>query len=134
MDVYPIFLEGQWIEVPGRGGTFILEHEVNPARIIEETDYMNNSAAICVNIPPRSGGPFTGDPSCVTPAQFEEARNQRALALICPQTSPLVPPTSRPRRAARRRYARHRSPREVVNTNRRAARPPAGARGRARGA
>lgn len=83
MDVYPIWLDGQWVEAPNAGGTFILENEMNGTRVFEESDYSNNSAAICVNIPPKNGGPFVGDPSCITPPQFEAASDCDMCLAVC---------------------------------------------------
>src|SRR5262249_19759448 len=51
MDAYPIYLDGQWVEAPKKGGTYVLELEANPHRLYVETDYSNNSSAVCVNIP-----------------------------------------------------------------------------------
>lgn len=51
-DGYGYFLDGQWIDVTGlRGGDYMLEHEANPSRVVQETDYLNNTAAIPVTIP-----------------------------------------------------------------------------------
>lgn len=52
-DVYPFFLDGQWINVTGVApGDYVLEVEVNAERLFEESDYANNSAAIAVTVPP----------------------------------------------------------------------------------
>jgi hypothetical protein len=84
MDVYPIYVDGQWIEVPSHGGTFILEQDINTERVLEESDYTNNSVATCVNIPPKNGHHhFVPDPSCITPPQFEEATNCEMCLEVC---------------------------------------------------
>jgi lysyl oxidase len=51
-DGYGSFLDGQWIDVTGlQKGDYMLEHEANPNRTIEETDYLNNANAIPVTLP-----------------------------------------------------------------------------------
>ncbi len=51
-DGYGYFLDGQWIDVTGlRKGSYMLEHEANPSRVIQEADYLNNTSAIPVTIP-----------------------------------------------------------------------------------
>jgi hypothetical protein len=68
VDLYQTYLDAQWVEVTNLAGTFVLEAEVNGERIFAESDYGNNRAVICVNIPPRAGHvPFTPDPGCVDP-------------------------------------------------------------------
>lgn len=50
-DVYPYWLEGQWIDVTDvPKGDCILEAEVNAEHVFEEADYSNNSAAVPVRI------------------------------------------------------------------------------------
>ena len=51
-DGYYYGLDGQWVDVTGlKAGRYILEQEVNPARIIEESNYLNNSTGETVVIP-----------------------------------------------------------------------------------
>lgn len=85
MDVYTALLDGQWVEAPNQGGTFIIEHEINAERIIEESNYLNNSAAVCVNIPPKHDPHhhFVGNPNCITPPQFQEATNCEMCLAVC---------------------------------------------------
>lgn len=45
-------VQGQWIDVTGLApGTYTLVNEVNPARVIEESNYRNNVATVTVVIP-----------------------------------------------------------------------------------
>lgn|SRR5262245_41756912 len=68
MDVYAIFNPGQWVEVSPIGGTYVLEAEVNADRQIAESNYENNTIAVCVNVPPKNGQPkVVPDPKCITP-------------------------------------------------------------------
>jgi hypothetical protein len=83
IDVYPVWLDGQWVEAPNPGGTFILEHEINGTRVFEESDYTNNSSAVCVNIPPKNGAPFVGDPTCIDPPVFDGASDCAVCLEMC---------------------------------------------------
>ncbi len=52
-DVYDAGLAGQWIELDGvPPGTYTLVITMNPAQVLEETDYTNNSASTQVVIEP----------------------------------------------------------------------------------
>jgi len=79
----PSGVDGQWVEAPNEGGTFVLEQEVNTERVIEESDYMNNTASVCVNIPPKNGHDFVSDPSCITPPAFEQANDCEMCLALC---------------------------------------------------
>jgi hypothetical protein len=53
-DVYHRDLDCQWIDITGvPDGRYILEVHVNPARVIEETNYRNNVARteVCIGVP-----------------------------------------------------------------------------------
>ena len=51
-DIYSAFTEGQWIDITDlAAGTYILEIEVNPLRLVTETSYLDNVAAKVVDIP-----------------------------------------------------------------------------------
>lgn len=51
-DVYGSALDGQFIDVTGMAqGMYVLEIEANPTRVVRESDYSNNAAAIFVPIP-----------------------------------------------------------------------------------
>jgi hypothetical protein len=51
-DEYVFSLDGQWIDVTNvPSGTYVLEVESNPGRLIEETNYLNDSGTIMVKIP-----------------------------------------------------------------------------------
>jgi len=44
-DDYGYSLDGQWVDITGLPkGTYVLEQETNPYRLIQETDYSNNTA------------------------------------------------------------------------------------------
>lgn len=48
-DRYAWYLDGQWVDVTGLPpGHYVLEVEVNPARVIEESTYENNAASTLV--------------------------------------------------------------------------------------
>jgi hypothetical protein len=50
-DEYNTFLPGQWIDITYlRRGDYVLEVEVNPERLFEESDYANNAAALTVRV------------------------------------------------------------------------------------
>lgn len=51
-DGYHYSLPGQWLTVDGlRAGRYVIEQEVNPRRIIEEVDYLDNSTGETIVIP-----------------------------------------------------------------------------------
>lgn len=51
-DVYHSGLDGQWIDITGvDAGSYVLEAEVNPERVIDEESYANNAAAVLVSVP-----------------------------------------------------------------------------------
>ncbi|HXU13360.1 MAG TPA: lysyl oxidase family protein [Candidatus Binatia bacterium] len=51
-DIYTAFTEGQWIDITDVvPGTYVLEIEVNPLRLVTETNYVDNIAAKVVTIP-----------------------------------------------------------------------------------
>ena len=51
-DIYTAFTEGQWVDITNTApGTYIFEIEVNPLRMVTETNYMDNIAAKVVTIP-----------------------------------------------------------------------------------
>jgi len=88
-DIYIITQLGQWIEVPNGGGTFVLENEINTGRGIVEKSYTNNSAAVCVNIPPvavENGGQassYVPDPSCVNPTAIDGLTDCQMCLFTC---------------------------------------------------
>ncbi|HVL48702.1 MAG TPA: lysyl oxidase family protein [Candidatus Thermoplasmatota archaeon] len=50
-DLYDYTVHGQWIMIDGAtSGAYYLEVEVNPLRILEESDYTNNALAIRINL------------------------------------------------------------------------------------
>jgi len=50
-DIYGYPIPGQWLDVTDSpAGTYVVEEEVNPARVIEETNYRNNSVSTSVTI------------------------------------------------------------------------------------
>ncbi|MGB0652110.1 MAG: lysyl oxidase family protein [Thermoplasmatota archaeon] len=50
-DVYGAYLDGQWVDITDVGpGRYVLEVEINPGRVYDESDYANNRAAIRVRI------------------------------------------------------------------------------------
>lgn len=52
-DIYTRFTEGQWIDITDLApGTYVLEIEVNPLRMVTETNYMDNVTAKVIQIPP----------------------------------------------------------------------------------
>ena len=51
-DGYSFSLDGQWVDVTGlKGGRYVLCQEVNPRRLIEESNYLNNETCQTVIIP-----------------------------------------------------------------------------------
>ncbi len=55
-DIYESHLDCQWIDVTDvPPGPYTLEVEVNPARLIAESDYANNVARVPVNVPAGDG-------------------------------------------------------------------------------
>lgn len=51
-DIYGAFTEGQWIDITDTlPGTYVIEIEVNPLRMITETSYVDNIAAKVITIP-----------------------------------------------------------------------------------
>lgn len=51
-DIYDAGLEGQWIDITGLpSGNYVFEVEVNPLRLVVETNYINNAAAKVVTVP-----------------------------------------------------------------------------------
>jgi hypothetical protein len=51
-DVYPWHISCQFLDVSGAApGRHVLEVEVNPDRVLPESDYRNNSATVRIRIP-----------------------------------------------------------------------------------
>ncbi len=54
-DVYRASLDGQWVDITGvPGGTYTLEVEINPLRILDESNYSNNITQVAFTIPDTS--------------------------------------------------------------------------------
>lgn len=52
-DEYHQQLDGQWVDITdAEPGMYVLEAEVNPDRLFQESDYTNNAAAVFMPIPP----------------------------------------------------------------------------------
>ncbi len=53
IDTYGWHLDGQWVDVTGvEGGSYVLEVEVNPHRVLEEATYEDNAVGTLVDVPP----------------------------------------------------------------------------------
>lgn len=61
-DEYVFALDCQWIDITNVApGKYMLEDEVNPEQLFEESDYSNNAAAVEVTVPSHQGrGPRAG--------------------------------------------------------------------------
>ena len=82
-DLYESSLDGQWVPAPDAGGVYILEVEANAERFIEETNYDNNIASTCVNIPGVDGNFIQSDPRCATPRQLVEGTECEMCEAVC---------------------------------------------------
>ena len=61
-DLYSSTLDGQWIDITGLpDGNYIIELEVNPVGIIQESDYSNNITTIPITIGNSSSPPLNND-------------------------------------------------------------------------
>ena len=50
-DLYASHLDCQWIDITGmQGGVYILQHKVNPDRLVVESDYLNNVMSCRMNL------------------------------------------------------------------------------------
>lgn len=68
-DVYHFTLDCQWIDVTDvKPGNYVLEDEVNPERLFEESNYANNASAIPVVVPARQGRATAARRDRTTPA------------------------------------------------------------------
>jgi Lysyl oxidase len=54
-DDYAPVLEGQYVDVTGLAGEFVLVHLANPDRILREASYANNAAAVAIRLDGRGG-------------------------------------------------------------------------------
>jgi hypothetical protein len=85
-DFYDTRMDTQLVMVQPSGGTMILEAEVNPDREFSESDYMNNFAAVCLNIPPSDPAArqmYAPDPECVTPIELTGATPCQLCEALC---------------------------------------------------
>jgi hypothetical protein len=59
VDLYTGAVSGQWLDITELApGVYTLELEVNPGRVIAESDYSNNKAQVSVTVPPISNDTF----------------------------------------------------------------------------
>lgn len=54
-DDYAPVLEGQYVDVTGLAGRFVLVHLVNPERTLREASYENNAASVALRLDGRGG-------------------------------------------------------------------------------
>lgn len=82
-DRYSSRLDGQWIDVTNvTEGTYILEVEVNAERLFVETEYLDNSAAITVQVPPPKGPQLTATSTSPDPVNETLSADQVQPLLI----------------------------------------------------